>query len=1030
MKEREQGELTIKPVNPTLSEGVIFMPEPGGGEIPNNMVDRSEEKPQETTESPVVVNAIKRTEAQQIAWDALKGLVEPAEDASLEEKSSHELIKRELMERAGIPPIEGGSGEDEKVEITDELREYIIKSRDGASIGITNNLRRILKENGLDDERIDYFAEHPEEFRERLDAVLAMADSSSKSTEEKSESKDEDAGEEVSRKAETDSSGDGGKEPPSKPPASGDSEGEDKESEDEGPSPLEGLTPEEIQAKEAARVRKEREEAEAKLTSEEASVVDAIAEAAGVEGVAGDEFRKSLAEASVVTRERNARNKKEAQENGESEQRLPESLEDLAEIIMASEGEAWRRGGERELISENGEIVKENFLAWVRKRMWEVDDFNPLTTINLFSDIYVKRGYMQISFYEMISTGSYFLKRRREDNGRVSLHKDDDYEKLKGELIREVFTYNSDKNAGVTYYNKRHSEKEIPEILNQLWYGNPNLRADHLEHTLTLPSTRKGKIGEVKDSAGEDFQGREISRLFLEGNSDLGEGIRRSLLSYFHIGDIDMLMKIHGPDSPLFREKYRDVDDSTGRLKEEEGHPVYITGKANDEALAKGKGIKYDKDGRLVMTKKNLANFRDYINIYNDSNKDARVMGEVRVRMREYLMDSLGLDYEEARFAETWAYNKTYPMLIGARNDLKASAFDSGSRNLNTVWYREKQYEKKRKGQIGNIFDIGVVRRTSLTPLEEITDIHGRTIIEAIQGGQGSDYDPEFRPFDKKREGYLPLEFGQDEGQRWASMAYANADAIKNILIKGGGFEIEKIMGYDQYGRPIIDQEKADAFLEDIQKKLRYKWCTYGSIDYSKTVRVCDQVKIPTGENDRNGDPAFKTEFVWTDMPIASAYFGPEILSFIKSDIERVKGRLGLKGEAGDEEFREGKPAQVWHIEGVGGDDSIDTAQIQNKDIREYLWKHVEKVLVAKTIDSHRNVFSELKRYNYATIESFYDFFRVKGIFDKEDEDEVRKMSKTTEARLLGEEVPPGILLGMLSGIWKELKRQSPDLLK
>lgn len=1034
MKEREQTELTIKPVNPTLSEGVdIFMPEPGEGEISATNIVK--EKDRVILEQPIegaTTDIVKRSESQQRAMDALKSLTSPKEDASLDERSSYELIRNELMEMAGILPIGGASDEESPIKITDELKDYIIKLKGGASIGITNNLKRILRENGVEDSQIDYFEEHPEEFRESLDRMLENSESQQGSIKSQGSQKDS---EEVKQDAPSEpgvaEDGNGGKEPPSRPPSGSSPENSDNEEPKEGEEgPLEGLTPEEIQEREASRIKKERQEAEAKLTSDEAAVLDAVVEAAGVEGVAGDEFRKNLAQAAVKTRETNARNKKEAQENGEEYSGLPESLEDLAEIIMRSEGEAWRRGGERQLINENGDIVKENFLAWVRKRAWEVDDFNPYSTINLFSDIYVKRGYMQISFYEMISTGSYFLKRKKDENGRVSLHKDDDYEKLKGELIREVFTYNSDKNAGVTYYNKRHSEKEIPEILNQLWFANPNLRADHLEHTLTLPSTRKGKIDRGTDQAEGEFAGKEISNL-LEKNSDLGEGIRKSLLTYFHIGDVEMLLKIHGESSVLFREKYIDADDSAGVLKQEGGVPVYITGKANDEALLKGKGIKYDENGKLVMTKENLARFRDYVNIYNDSNKDSRMKNEVRLRIREYLMDDLGLDYEEARFAETWAFNKTYPMLIGARNDLKASAFDSAARNLDTVWYREKQYEKKRKGQIGNVFDIGVIRRTSLTPLEEITDVHGRTIIEAIQGGQGSDFDPKIRPFDKTREGYKPLEFGEDEGQRWASMSYANADAIKNFLIKGGGFDIQKFMSYDEFGRPIIDQERADAFLEEVQKRMRYKWCTYGSIDYSKTVRVSDQVKIPTGRKDRNNDPEYETEYVYTDMPMIAAYFGPEVIGFINSDIDRVKKRKDIKGEEGDKKFRNGKDAQVWHIDGVGGkNDTIDVAQIQNSDIRDYIWKQAEKVLVAKTIDSHRNVFSELKRFNYATIESFYDFFRVKGIYDKEDEQEVRKMSKTTEARLLAEEIPPGILLGMLSGIWKEFKRQAPDLVK
>lgn len=766
-------------------------------------------------------------------------------------------------------------------------------------------------------------------------------------------------------------------------------------------------------------LRREAESVVSGLSLEEAHDLETFRSIAGAQGIDRDIIDTQIANAIIKMRGR----KTPESQAGQEGYRLPESLEDLAQLIMDSESDEWKPKGKKELIRD-GKVVKEHFLAWIRKRAVEIDVFNPTSNINLFSDIHVKFGYSQIALFDMVLTGSYFLKRERQEDGTYKTSKDSDYEKLKQEIIKEAFLYNNDKNKWVTYKGKMHSEAEMPELLIGLYYADPNFREDYLEQEITLASTNEAKIKKIRDEAGEAFAGHEAEKV-LEGNLDLGEGIRRAFLTYYHLADFEMLSKIHGEDSFLFSEEYMEIGEN-GDIVMENGKPKMKKGVAN-ERLKKGR-IEYKK-GRLVNNDDNRSRFIRYMNIFNNANKPTIMVAEVRERIRQDLMRDLGLDYEEASFAERWAFNKTLPAGVGGRNDTDASAFDAISRGINTLPYRLKQYMKKRKGQVGNPFDFGLIKRTALTPLEEITDVNGRTVIEAIQGGQGSEYD-EHNPFDKKREDYRSMTFGQDEGQRWSSMAFLNGDTVRKLIMEGKGFDIDNLLSYDTYGRPIIDQQKADEFLDKVQKAMRYKWCTWAGTDYSKTTRVMEWKRVEEHDAsgrpkiDRNGEHAFHYEPVWRDIPILSAYFGPEIVGLIKSDIERVKKRTRKKGD----DLREGRESIVWHMEGIGGDEKIDISEAQNSDIRDYLWKHVEKAFVAKTLEAHRNVFSELQRYGYSMVEKFYDFFRAKDIWDEEDEKEVRKLSKTTEGRLLAEEIPLSILLGMLDGAWKEIRKEAPKV--
>ncbi len=675
---------------------------------------------------------------------------------------------------------------------------------------------------------------------------------------------------------------------------------------------------------------------------------------------------------------------------------LPESFEDLVKVVMRSATEDFKTGGERELIDKEGEIVKENFMAWIRQRMFDLHDFNPTSKVNFFSDINVKIGYSQISFYDMIFTGSYFLQERKEPDGRYSYHKNEDYEAIKQQLIIEAFMFSKSRNDDVEYKAVMGQEKELPKLLAQIYYGNPFTRSDFLHNILTMSSMDKKEVQALRVKAGDvnaaQFEQEKIKTVLKE-NTSVGDGVRKALLAYYYANDIAMLEKVLGPDSVLFQEQYDEYDSATGKIKGKK------LGQVNEERKIKEKDklekdktyIKYE-NGRLAMDTKKT--FVDYMNVFNHASKDEGIVNEVRERIRQSIMQS-GLSYSEAKYAEAWAFSMTRWTGIGARNDVTAAAFDAWSKPQNLLEYRLKQLAEKRRGVMGNIFNLAGIKRAGLGFFEGVTDTQGRTVLEAIQGGQGEDLKDD-NPF-KNIKDEEKIRFGQDAGYRFATNHVFNAFAIYDNIITHTDFNIEDMVTYDGFGRAIIDQEKANKMVDGIQKAIRYAYCTYAGTDYSKNIRVWDNGGVK-------------------ELPVIAAMFGPDILKLIQRDIEKKSPGAS-------------KNPNVWE---VGKDDDkfeMDVSKLKETPIREMLWKNVLHYLVAEELHSHRSMKSELKRYNYANTEKIYQFLKVKGLVsDEEEVEEMRKLSNSTLRVLAAEDFGTDVGKGLLKGFWAAMRIMLKDV--
>lgn len=946
MKEKEQGELTIKPVNPTLNdERNIYMAEPGGGDIPQGSQENASSGKQE--KKPDIRGAVIREGLRRSVFGKSSGDEKPQETQERSRKAWEEFYKDKKM----LP------GEKSVVEA-------------------------IIREGGIPKGWVDKDVPVSEESSNKEEANI----------------------DEVN---------------------------------------VEDASPEPFVAGGKSEPESEKEFVPGDLQGFKKYFKDTLHDAT-------EEQIEDISKGALENVKR--------REAGE----LPNSFEELIALVMKFQEVEWKPGGEHELIDKEGRVVKENFIAWVRKRMVDLHEFNPTTSVNFFSDINVKAGYSVISFYDMIFTGSYFMEKKYQPNadiskdGKVSLDtqselfQNEDYKAMKDQLITEAFLFQNSRNNHITYMQNMHSESELPKLLNQIYYANPFTRGKYLEKVLTMPSMDKAKIQKLRDEFGiidilegdtdevkaekqkkiSEFQDRKIDNL-IKNETEVGEGVREALLAYYYINDPKMLEQILGEDSVLFQEKYLEYDSTTGKPAREQDGTLKksLIGKANDEkkekdnsrTIKKENYVKYDpQTGKLIRSSENIENFTKYINVFNDATKDERIVSEVRERIIQTLVNKLGINYSEAKYAEAWAYSMTRWTGIGARNDVNAVGFDAWSKTQNFMEYRLKQMEEKRAGVVGNIYNLLGIKRASLSFLEGVTDVHGRTVIEAIQGGQGHEI-KKYNPFKKQgrtennttedKNSSLGIEFSQDVSQRFAANHITNSFGIYDFVINHHEFNLEEMVTYDAVGRPIIDQKKANEIIDGIQKQIRYAYSTWGGTDYSKNIRVYESRKVET--EDGHGVKKLKKAIIAEDKPIIAAMFGPEILRFIKEDMDR-------KGILRDED----KAPNIYRVGEGKSSFEIDVARIQSDDNkeREILWKHVMKYLIGQEIKSHRTVHSDLSRYSYATTQRVYSFLRSKGIVTEEDIQDMRRLSNTSQKRMFTEEFALEFGKGGAKGIWDAFK--------
>lgn len=612
--------------------------------------------------------------------------------------------------------------------------------------------------------------------------------------------------------------------------------------------------------------------------------------------------------------------------------RTPKNIHETSEIIMAQYFDFSRKGKYPLLVRdrETGKDIfqQDNFLKWIRSQLRHHDSLNPDDVINMFTDVSVQGNFRNFTWMQMYNSDNYFID--PENNGKVM-------EEFREQCNNEIWLFHESRNWDVQYKVAMGVEETLASTLQKMFYKNTFTKTAPAKTTLEMVLTMPKKY-RIFDNGGDKLGG--------EGEDQLvGKGVRKALLAYNYIADIDMLKKILGEDSVFFKKAYEGFNPENEKELEE----------------AKDKGWNpdwYDVSGILKFHDKDVVkNFLKYIDIY-DVKADPRMINEVRARMREAILQSSNgqLDNTETAYAEVWAFRMLRWTGIAARNSA-----DAWHKWQHTEDYRTGQGAAKRAGFYGNPYNVESLRGIGFSLLDGITTTDGRTLREIIQGGEGSNLgniDEDIKPFF----------FRQNTMQKFADDHITRVQKIFEFIVENNEMNFDQFTHYDPIRGVVFDHDKAKAVLDGIAKHLRYAYGTWDILALNKKVRIYDQEKEE-----------------YRDVTIAETMFGGHILDKYKNG----KGELNEEGakRMQDEYAKDGT-----------------------------FWRNVFVELIAREIQSHTDVNSPYKIYEYVEREKIYDFLR-QHVLSKKELAQARKTAKTPFWRMFFRELILQTFIGAVKGL-------------
>ncbi|PIR80085.1 MAG: hypothetical protein COU25_01980 [Candidatus Levybacteria bacterium CG10_big_fil_rev_8_21_14_0_10_35_13] len=579
-----------------------------------------------------------------------------------------------------------------------------------------------------------------------------------------------------------------------------------------------------------------------------------------------------------------------SEEDGERLISVPQSLEDIAELVMKRSDPKWSRGHERALINEDGKVNTAHFLDWARNNMFRVHNFNPTSGVNFFTDqgMGVKTDIYGsvISFYEIVFTESYWLDKETVNINNQKVIRpavNEDYKKLKDQLITEVFLFMLMRNAHIDYYFSRADGKAMIEKVNGIFQTNPLTRSNFFEFILSQPSLTKLSIKDLEAGKGKEMEAK------LDGNFYMGEAVRRALASYISIYDYGQLAEILGKDAILFKRDYQESKAQEGELIVENGVPKLkpisadvspIKAKdrekewfytAEDVKRLAQSGItvveghlkkyvlnRYNKPVKADISKTNLytyvkikgesvaveldpqdgkplEDYMEYINVFTGPGPmpDQRKVVEIRERIIQSIMDKCGIPYREAQLAEAWAFSMTHFTGVAARNDTHSIAFDFWTRLQNLRGYRLRQKAEKRGANYGLKHNMDGFKRIGFNFFEGARDIRLRSIQEIILGGTGGeigiDKTPVKNVVDYERDENGLIKFFDQNGNEISGLTATNYELYEeaNRIISADGKEKDvketKVRYLDGSGNVVeVGQNHAKTKITKVDKPIEF----------------------------------------------------------------------------------------------------------------------------------------------------------------------------------------------------------------
>lgn len=718
---------------------------------------------------------------------------------------------------------------------------------------------------------------------------------------------------------------------------------------------------------------------------------------------------------------------------------IPRSLEDLLELIIASEGEGsdWDTNGDNELIDSNGQARLDNFQAWIEEKILFYHNFNPTGTIDLFGSIAAPTLYRTISFSEMVYFARYFRKREEGAQGKRITVTNADYEKLKNNLIYNVYLFNMSHNYKIQYWQVRGQETKVPEAMTAIHDPGVFTRGSNMETMYTIAST----------AAGDILNGKE--------NYFTGNAIRIADLAYLNSSDLTAIRAILGKDSPLFKKEYFEVDDNghyvleNGKYKKVIGHGVFRS-KGEKDFISWSESWYDDQENLKWNDPRIRKRFGEYINVLGVVHPDPTIIKEVRERIRQSLAGKIEKQakafrekqlgraltdkellvlrkraHRDATFAEEFSYVKTNWTGINATSDKEGIAHDAGTKVVATEAYRKRRIsvnegdeeglgKSRRLGTTGNIYNIEGVKRlgTNFYNGMEIKpvvrpdgSVFRETLLEKLQAGKTIEQLLEDNSILDERidaDG-IKLEFLEETERQWVANQILSAFTLFIDLVNENNLDLEKVAVYENGRLVRINQEQYLKVIDKIGKALRYAFSTYSQLKYDALVR--DNI---TGET----------------VPMAFYMFNDELLLHDEAEYQQLQELRRQAAETGDRSALLERQKEIAKRE-----------QANRGDI----WVKALEYYIAAELFSHRDLKSPYPRYGAGTMENIHAFLESlpgdigysgemnqtavnKTFFDKEEMDWIRKKSKSGTARMFGEEFAFESGVGLAGGALKGLQ--------
>lgn len=419
-----------------------------------------------------------------------------------------------------------------------------------------------------------------------------------------------------------------------------------------------------------------------------------------------------------------------------------------------------------------------------------------------------------------------------------------------------------------------------------------------------------------------------------------------------------------------------EFEGQVGELKRKtDPNNIHPENELNSAKRAYFERLKKELQGMSREEREKRIREEDYIyliNPFNPVRKPYELLDDVKEKMRFFIMSKTpGMTYDEAQYAETFAYSMTRWTGLAGKNDPDTVGTDAWTKVLLTRGYRDNQAASIRGGMHGNPYSLAGINNLGVDFLVGTRDESGKSILRIIQGGDSDNVD-----FDTP---LAETKFTRDTMSKFAEDHIDRAFILHHDLIQTQGFNFDQFVTINQWGDIIIDYEKANKFMDAQVKSFRYAYSSWAGTDYSQIVRVRNQV---TGEIETKS----LGEHMW----------GKQVYrDFIEKKI--------------------GKRLEHATHEEIG-------KAFEDREMRRSLFKRPLMYTIAAEMFAHTKRKSGFSKYKAADVEKIYDF--LKTFAGEIDPNEEELSATKRRGRFFSKEDIMWIRNASRTGIWRVMWRE------